>query len=30
MLGPLKAPSWRGRGGRTAPEDASSRQPEQG
>ena len=30
MMGPLKAPSWRGRGGRTAQEDASCQQPEQG
>ena len=30
MMGPLKAPSWRGRGGRPAQEGTSSQQPEQG
>ena len=30
MMGPLKAPSWRGRGGQTAQEGTSSQQPEQG
>ena len=30
MMGPLKAPSWRGRGGATTEESASLERPEQG